>query len=79
MVHPFVFSHSPPLSEERVRSGAARLQKMLNAKQQGRLDGFFKVLPKKEGDKPAAAPASKKAAPKRKVCSVRRIVCQLDC
>ena len=54
-------------SEERVRSGAARLQKMFNAKQQGRLDGFFKVLPKKEGAKPDAASASKKAAPKRKV------------
>jgi hypothetical protein len=45
---------------------------MLNAKQQGRLDGFFTVLPKKEGAKPAAASASKKAPPKRKVGRIRR-------
>lgn len=33
-------------SEERVRKGAEKLQKFLNAKQQGRLDGFFTVQPK---------------------------------
>lgn len=36
-------------SEDRVRGGAAKLAKMLTAKQQGRLDGFFTVKPK-EGD-----------------------------
>ncbi|KAG9315948.1 PIN domain-like protein [Chiua virens] len=33
-------------NEERVRKGAEKLQKFLNAKQQGRLDGFFKAQPK---------------------------------
>lgn len=51
-------------SEDRVRSGAAKLAKMLAAKQQGRLDGFFTVKPKD----PAAGGAStgKKAGDKRK-------------
>jgi flap endonuclease-1 len=42
-------------SEDRVRAGAAKLTKMLAAKQQGRLDGFFTVKPK-EG---AASSSSK--------------------
>lgn len=33
-------------SEERVRKGAEKLAKYLNSKQQGRLDGFFSVVPK---------------------------------
>ncbi|GFZ49214.1 Flap endonuclease 1 [Saitozyma sp. JCM 24511] len=33
-------------NEDRVRAGAAKLAKMLAAKQQGRLDGFFTVKPK---------------------------------
>ncbi|KAH7915482.1 PIN domain-like protein [Hygrophoropsis aurantiaca] len=33
-------------NEERVRKGAEKLQKFLNSKQQGRLDGFFSVKPK---------------------------------
>ncbi|EPQ50958.1 PIN domain-like protein [Gloeophyllum trabeum ATCC 11539] len=33
-------------NEDRVRKGAEKLQKHLNAKQQGRLDGFFSVKPK---------------------------------
>ncbi|THH29118.1 hypothetical protein EUX98_g5065 [Antrodiella citrinella] len=33
-------------NEERVRKGAEKLSKFLNAKQQGRLDGFFTVKPK---------------------------------
>ncbi|KZT25418.1 PIN domain-like protein [Neolentinus lepideus HHB14362 ss-1] len=33
-------------NEDRVRKGAEKLQKHLNAKQQGRLDGFFNVKPK---------------------------------
>ncbi|KXN83368.1 Flap endonuclease 1 [Leucoagaricus sp. SymC.cos] len=44
-------------NEERVRKGAEKLQKFLNTKQQGRLDGFFAVKPK---DKPA--PAAKAVA-----------------
>ena len=36
-------------SEDRVRAGAAKLAKMLAAKQQGRLDGFFTVKPKEGG------------------------------
>ncbi|KAM5534982.1 hypothetical protein V8D89_011355 [Ganoderma adspersum] len=44
-------------NEERVRKGAEKLAKFLNAKQQGRLDGFFtakpKTSPKKEKEKPA--------------------------
>lgn len=50
-----------------MRKGAEKLQKFLNSKQQGRLDGFFTVKPK---DK--AAPAKGKAdtkGKKRKVCS----------
>ena len=47
-------------SEDRVRAGAAKLSKMLAAKQQGRLDGFFTVKPK-EG-----AAAGGKAGDKRK-------------
>ncbi|KAF8074067.1 flap endonuclease 1 [Lyophyllum atratum] len=35
-------------SEERVRKGAEKLQKYLNSKQQGRLDGFFTVKPKEK-------------------------------
>ncbi|KAF8886202.1 PIN domain-like protein [Infundibulicybe gibba] len=45
-------------SEERVRKGAEKLQKFLNSKQQGRLDGFFTTKPK---DK-AAAPVKGKGA-----------------
>ncbi|KAJ3478218.1 hypothetical protein NLI96_g9911 [Meripilus lineatus] len=47
-------------NEERVRRGAEKLSKHLNAKQQGRLDGFFSVQPKK------AAPKVDKAAEKTK-------------
>jgi flap endonuclease-1 len=68
-------------SEERVRTGAARLSKGLKTKQQGisargvdvgRLEGFFKVLPKspeelaKQKRKAEDAAASKKAAKKGK-------------
>jgi flap endonuclease-1 len=47
--------HLPPSpyplsSEERVRKGAEKLQKFLNSKQQGRLDGFFTVKPKEKAD-----------------------------
>ncbi|KXT13456.1 hypothetical protein AC579_4240 [Pseudocercospora musae] len=38
-------------SEDRVRSGAARLQKNLKSSQQSRLEGFFKAVPKTEEEK----------------------------
>ena len=38
-------------SEDRVRKGAEKLQKFLNSKQQGRLDGFFTVKPKDNQEK----------------------------
>jgi flap endonuclease-1 len=38
-------------SEDRVRSGAARLQKNLKSSQQSRLEGFFKVKEKSEEEK----------------------------
>jgi hypothetical protein len=47
-------------SEDRVRAGAAKLSKMLAAKQQGRLDGFFSVKPKEEGGKPKGKGDDKK-------------------
>ncbi|KAF9220876.1 PIN domain-like protein [Gyrodon lividus] len=40
-------------NEDRVRKGAEKLQKFLNAKQQGRLDGFFTVKPKDDKRKEA--------------------------
>jgi hypothetical protein len=40
-------------SEDRVRKGAEKLQKYLNSKQQGRLDGFFTVKPKEKAPPPA--------------------------
>lgn len=46
--------------EDRVRAGAAKLSKMLAAKQQGRLDGFFTVKPKTD------APAKRKAEDDKK-------------
>jgi len=52
------------LSEERVRKGAEKLQKFLNTKQQGRLDGFFSVKPK---DKSVAKTETRAKGAKRKV------------
>ncbi|ROT38387.1 DNA-repair protein rad2 [Sodiomyces alkalinus F11] len=40
-------------SEDRVRNGAARLEKNVKGTQQSRLDGFFKTLPKTEAEKAA--------------------------
>lgn len=45
-------------SEERVRSGATKLEKNLKSSQQSRLEGFFKVVPKT---------AEQQAAHKRKL------------
>ncbi|CAE6420390.1 unnamed protein product [Rhizoctonia solani] len=47
-------------NEERVRKGAEKLTKMLNTKQQGRLDGFFKVT--ESASSKAKATAGKGAA-----------------
>lgn len=61
-------------SEDRVRKGADKLTKHMGAKQQGRLDGFFKVQPKSspdaKKDTKKGAPAGKGSAKgkKRKVC-----------
>jgi flap endonuclease-1 len=49
-----------------VRKGADRLQKFLNAKQQGRLDGFFTTKPKEKPPLKGKAEKSK-SGPKRKV------------
>lgn len=46
-------------SEERVRKGAEKLSRHLNAKQQGRLDGFFTVQPKKATPKAEDKPKGK--------------------
>ena len=60
-------------SEERVRKGAEKLQKYLNSKQQGRLDGFFTVKPKEKappakGKGPDKKGDAKGKGTKRKVC-----------
>ncbi len=54
-------------SEDRVRNGAARLEKMLAAKQQGRLDGFFKPQPRPEGSVATGKGKDVKGGSKRKV------------
>jgi len=40
-------------SEDRVRSGAARLDKSIKSSQQSRLEGFFKPIPKSEEEQKA--------------------------
>ncbi|KAF9524260.1 PIN domain-like protein [Crepidotus variabilis] len=54
-------------NEERVRKGAEKLQKYLNSKQQGRLDGFFTVKPKEK-----APPTKGKASAKGKTGTKRK-------
>ena len=54
-------------SEDRVRKGAEKLEKFLNAKQQGRLDGFFAVKPKTSPTKGKAEEKGKGKGTKRKV------------
>lgn len=59
--------------EDRVRAGAAKLSKMLAAKQQGRLDGFFTVKPKAVDDKkPAAGGAKRKGDTKAKPAAKKK-------
>ncbi|KAI0074139.1 PIN domain-like protein [Panus rudis PR-1116 ss-1] len=53
-------------NEERVRKGAEKLSKFLNAKQQGRLDGFFTVQPKTSPKKDKEAAKGKGAKGKGK-------------
>jgi len=45
--------HEKGFSEDRVRSGATRLEKSMKSSQQARIEGFFKVLPKTEEEKKA--------------------------
>jgi flap endonuclease-1 len=40
-------------SEDRVRSGGARLEKNMKSSQQARLEGFFKAVPKTDEEKAA--------------------------
>jgi flap endonuclease-1 len=56
-------------SEDRVRKGAEKLAKSLNAKQQGRLDGFFTAIPNTSAPKKVAAKGKdvKSKGTKRKV------------
>jgi len=50
-----------------VRKGAEKLQKFLNTKQQGRLDGFFTVQAKEKKPSPAAKGKAGVKGTKRKV------------
>jgi hypothetical protein len=68
-----------------VRKGAEKLAKSLNAKQQGRLDGFFTATPNTSAPKKAAAKAKevKGKGTKRKVsppalCNLVRILTRLQ-
>lgn len=58
-----------PSSEDRVRKGAEKLAKFLNAKQQGRLDGFFAAKPKEAPAKGKDDAKGKGKGTKRKVRS----------
>ena len=62
-------------SEDRVRKGADKLAKQMGAKQQGRLDGFFKVQPKSSPDAKKKATSAGKGAAKGKK---RKVCCLLD-
>lgn len=67
-------------SEERVRKGAEKLAKFLNAKQQGRLDGFFTFKAKAAGEasKDKKSEASKDSkGKKRKVCEIFKFISPL--
>lgn len=64
-------------SEDRVRKAAEKLGKFLNAKQQGRLDGFFTAQPKKEDDSKTKGKGKGKAdakGTKRKVRQLARFM-----
>ncbi|EIW81137.1 PIN domain-like protein [Coniophora puteana RWD-64-598 SS2] len=53
-------------NEERVRKGAEKLQRFLNTKQQGRLDGFFTVKPKDSSSSPPKKRGAKDAGEDKK-------------
>ena len=53
-------------SEDRVRSGAARLQKNLKSAQQARLEGFFRPLPKTADEKAALKRKAEHAVEEKK-------------
>ena len=62
-----------------MRKGADKLQKFLNSKQQGRLDGFFSVKPKEKAPTPTKMKGKDKGkvdtktkGTKRKVCSKKK-------
>ncbi|KAH9891740.1 PIN domain-like protein [Cubamyces lactineus] len=60
-------------NEERVRKGGEKLSKFLNAKQQGRLDGFFSVKPKAEpAKKEKAEEKGKSRGTKRKAADEKK-------
>ena len=53
-------------SEERVRGGAAKLQKNLKSSQQARLEGFFKPIPKTDEQKKDLKRKAEEKAEERK-------------
>ena len=61
-------------SEERIRKGIQKLIKCKNTQTQGRLDGFFKVLPKENNGSSAVKRKadSAKPAPKKKSSTARK-------
>ncbi|KAK9433804.1 PIN domain-like protein [Lipomyces doorenjongii] len=59
-------------SEDRVRNGASRLMKNLKTAQQGRLDGFFKVLPKEKTNTGDKRKQADKAADKTKKVKISK-------
>jgi flap endonuclease-1 len=58
-----------------VRKGADKLQKFLNSKQQGRLDGFFSVKPKEKAPTPAKGKVKDKGKVDAKTKGTKRKVC----
>ena len=71
-------------SEDRVRKGAEKLAKFLNAKQQGRLDGFFTVKTKtspnnsKEPQGKAKAASNAKGQKRKVLVSTHIILASLN-
>ncbi|KIJ25184.1 hypothetical protein M422DRAFT_216932 [Sphaerobolus stellatus SS14] len=59
-------------NEERVRKGAEKLSKFLNAKQQGRLDGFFTVKTKASPEKGKGKDAKEEKGKKRKAADDKK-------
>lgn len=55
---------SPLPSEDRVRKNAEKLSKAVGQKQQGRLDNFFTVMPKRKADDEGSSSKAAKTAKK---------------